>query len=118
MVELKQTHKELSAQNDPIGQLIDYTLRIKDGKLNKEDGGRINITSTTTYHGIILCDIHCEYFKKYMIDRYSLTQRSDGKSYYTIQCHDILFIEITNYENLLSIAQVRNKAFIEKLKGL
>ena len=118
LVELKQTHKELSAQNDPIGQLIDYTLRIKDGKLNKEDGGRINITSTTTYHGIILCDIHCEYFKKYMIDRYSLTQRSDGKSYYTIQCHDILFIEITNYENLLSIAQVRNKAFIEKLKGL
>lgn len=92
-------------------------LRIQDNKLNKEDGGRINITDTTSYHGVVLCDIHCDYFKKNMIRDHSLKKRSDGKSYFAPFLNDTLFIEVTNYENMLELARLRNKAFMDKLKG-
>ena len=44
IIELKQTHKQLSKNNDPVQQLKDYVIRIQNNKLNKEDGGRINTT--------------------------------------------------------------------------
>lgn len=117
IIELKQTHKQLAENNDPVQQLKNYVLRIQDNKLNKEDGGRINITDTTSYHGVVLCDIHCDYFKKNMIRDHSLKKRSDGKSYFAPFLNDTLFIEVTNYENMLELARLRNKAFMDKLKG-
>jgi hypothetical protein len=117
LVELKQTHKQLSHSNDPIQQLINYAIRIRNGKLDKHDGSRINISDNTQYYGIALCDIHNQYFKDEMIARHSLKKRSDGKSYFTLQINETFFIEVTNYENLLEIARIRNKAFMDKLKG-
>lgn len=115
LIELKQTHKPLSKDNDPVQQLIDYAIRIHSGKLDKEDGGRINITPSTQYYGIVLCDIHNSYFKIMELD-HSLRSRSDGRSYYTLQMQDKLFIEVTNYENFLEIAKLRNKVFLDKLR--
>lgn len=117
IVELKQTHKPLSKDNDPVQQLKDYVLRIQNNKLDKAGGGRINITDTTSYHGVVLCDIHGDFFKYEMIKNHSLKKRSDGKSYFAPFLNDTLFIEVTNYENLLEIAKLRNKAFMDKLKG-
>lgn len=117
LIELKQTHKPLSKDNDPVQQLKDYALRIQNNKLDKEGGGRINTTDTTSYHGVVLCDIHCDFFKNEMIRNHSLKKRSDGKSYFAPFLNDTLFIEVTNYENLLEVAKLRNKAFMDKLKG-
>jgi len=117
LVELKQTHKDLSQDNDPVQQLKDYVIRIRNGKLNGPDGERINVTETTGYQGIVLCDIHNDYFKNVMITNHSLKRRSDGKSYFAPLLNDTLFIEVTNYENILEIAKLRNKAFMDKLKG-
>lgn len=117
LIELKQTHKKLYDNNDPIQQLIDYAIRIKNKKLNKHDGGRINITPSTQYYGIVLCDVHHQYFCDTLIDRHSLKLRSDGKSYFTTVMNEKCFIEVMNYENFLDIARQRNKIFLEKLKG-
>ena len=117
IIELKQTHKQLSKNNDPVQQLKDYVIRIQNNKLNKEDGGRINTTPTTSYYGVVLCDIHCKFFMDEMIINHSLVRRSDGKSYFASLLHNRLFVEVTNYENLLEIARIRNKAFMDKLQG-
>ena len=117
IIELKQTHKQLSKNNDPVQQLKDYVIRIQNNKLNKEDGGRINTTPTTSYYGVVLCDIHCKFFMDEMIINHSLVRRSDGKSYFVSLLHNRLFVEVTNYENLLEIARIRNKAFMDKLQG-
>ena len=117
IIELKQTHKQLSKNNDPVQQLKYYVIRIQNNKLNKEDGGRINTTPTTSYYGVVLCDIHCKFFMDEMIINHSLVRRSDGKSYFASLLHNRLFVEVTNYENLLEIARIRNKAFMDKLQG-
>ena len=114
---MKQTHKPLSKNDDPVQQLKDYVIRIRNGKLNRHDGERINVTDTTSYQGVVLCDIHNDYFKNVMITDHSLKKRSDGKSYFAPFLNDTLFIEVTNYENLLEIAKLRNKSFMDKLKG-
>ena len=117
LIELKKTHLPLGKDNDPVDQVSNYVFRIKEGKIDKADGGVINITDSTSYNAVILCDIHNPYFRKIMVDKHSLKPRSDGKSYFGFLQNGKLFVEVTNYENLLSIASLRNKAFMDKLKG-
>jgi hypothetical protein len=50
-----------------------------------------------------------------MIRRYSLKQRADFKSYFTLLLDGQLFLEVMAYENLLEICKTRNKIFIDKL---
>lgn len=115
VVELKKTSLPLSENNDPISQLKNYVQRMINGKMTRYSGTRINITGSTQFFGLVLCDIHSGYFKEYMIGGHSLKKRPDGKSYHSVMLNDRLFVEVTNYENLLDIAHLRNKVFIEKL---
>ena len=117
IVELKQTAKPLSADNDPIGQIKHYVQRIINGKLDRDDGTRINATESTQYYGIVLCDIHNGYFKDFMISGHSLKKRPDGKSYHAVLLNERFFLEITDYDYLLDIAQSRNKIFIDILNN-
>ncbi|UZP66035.1 hypothetical protein N1030_10415 [Desulfovibrio mangrovi] len=115
IIELKKTSLELSETNDPIAQIKNYVQRMIHHKKTKHNGKRITITDSTQFYGIVLCDIYCEYFTDYMESGHSLKKRPDGKSYYGVFLKDKFFLEITNYENLLSIAHARNRVFIDKL---
>lgn len=115
IVELKRTGAPLSESNDPFAQIINYVQRIKNGKLSQHDGKRLNITESTQFFGLVLCDVHGEYFRDYMIEKYDLQKRPDSKSYHTVKLNGSFFLEVMNYENLLSIAHARNKVFIDKL---
>lgn len=115
LIELKKTHLPLSRDNDPIEQIRDYVHRIREGKIDTRDGERIHISESTMFHGIVVCDIENEYFKTRMIENYGLKKRPDGKSYFCTLLDGSLFLEVTNYEFFIDLAQIRNKAFIEKL---
>ncbi len=115
IVELKKTSLPLSENNDPITQIRSYVQRMMNGKLSKHNGTRINITDTTQFYGLVLCDVHSDYFKNYMIAGHSLKKRPDSKSYHAVLLNERFFLEVTNYENLLGIAHARNKVFIDKL---
>jgi hypothetical protein len=115
IVELKRTSEPLSEDNDPIRQIVQYTERIMDGKLTQHDGKRINSSENTQYFGLVLCDVHNNYFTNTMVRRHSLKKRPDSKSYHAVLLENRLFLEVMNYENLLQIAHARNRVFIDKL---
>lgn len=115
IIELKKTSLELSESNDPIAQIKNYVQRMIHHQKTKHNGKRIKITESTQFYGLVLCDTYCDYFKDYMISGHSLKKRPDGKSFYSVLLNDKFFLEITNYENLLSIAHSRNRVFIDKL---
>ena len=115
IVELKRTHDKLSRTNDPIDQIMGYVMRIQDGKIDRADGKRVFTTKNTQFYGVVLCDTEDEHFKEDMIRRYSLKQRADFKSYFTLLLDGQLFLEVMAYENLLEICKTRNKIFIDKL---
>ncbi len=115
IVELKRTHEPLSVNNDPILQLKDYVHRIREGRINRHNGKRINITSNTCFYGFVICDIYDSYFKSRMIEDHSLIKKPDEKSFHTVLLNGRLFVEVTNYENILEVAKVRNQIFIKKL---
>ena len=85
-------------------------------KMNRHNGVRLNITETTQFFGIVICDIHNDYFQEFMISGHSLKKRPDSKSYHAVLLNERFFLEITNYENLLNIARSRNRVFFDKLK--
>jgi hypothetical protein len=116
IVELKKTSLPLSESNDPIAQIKNYVQRMMNGKFAKYNGTRINISNSTQFFGLVLCDVHSEYFLDFMVNGHSLKKRPDAKSYHAVMLNDRLFLEVTNYENLLDIAHARNRVFIEKLK--
>lgn len=115
IVELKKTSLPLSENNDPIAQIKNYVQRMINGKMVKYNGTRINVTSSTQFFGLVLCDVHSDYFNDFMVNGHSLKKRPDSKSYHAVMLNDRLFLEVTNYENLLDIAHARNRIFIEKL---
>ncbi|QJT09504.1 ATP-binding protein [Oceanidesulfovibrio marinus] len=115
IIELKRTSEPLSEENDPVRQLVQYVERIMDGKLTHSDGKRINVSDNTQYFGLVLCDVHNNYFKNTMIRRHSLKKRPDSRSYHAVFLESRLFLEVMNYENLLEMAHARNRVFINKL---
>ncbi|BDQ38768.1 hypothetical protein SYK_31280 [Pseudodesulfovibrio nedwellii] len=115
IVELKRTSDPLSEDNDPVRQIVQYAERIMDGKLLHHDGKRINVSDNTQYFGLVLCDVHNNYFRNTMVRRHSLKERPDSRSYHSVLLQNRLFLEVMNYENLLEIARARNKVFIDKL---
>jgi hypothetical protein len=116
IIELKKTCKALAENNDPVVQIKNYVLRMMNGKLKKHNNTRINVTDSTQYYGLVLCDIHNKYFTNTMIKSHSLKKRPDGKSFHTVLLNDSFFLEVMNYENLLDISRARNRVFIEKLR--
>lgn len=117
IVELKKASRPLSETNDPVAQIKNYVQRMMNGKFTKFNGTRINISNSTQFFGLVLCDVHSEYFLDFMVDGHSLKKRPDAKSYHTVMLNDRFFLEVTSYESLLDIAHARNRVFIEKLRG-
>ena len=116
IIELKKTNLPLSERNDPIAQIKNYVQRMINRKMNRHNGVRLNITETTQFFGIVICDIHNDYFQEFMISGHSLKKRPDSKSYHAVLLNERFFLEITYYENLLNIARSRNRVFFDKLK--
>lgn len=116
IMELKRTSEPLSDSNDPVDQIIKYAERMMDGKIKNHDGKRLNVTDNTQYYGLVLCDVHNNFFKNTMLRRHSLIKRPDSKSYHTVQLQNKFFLDVMNYESLLEIAHARNKVFIDKLE--
>lgn len=117
IIELKKNDAELSQENDPVRQIIDYTLRIKRGEIKDHKDRDINLLPNTCFQGLVLCNTNDSYFKNTMIDIHSLNLRPDGLSYYGIALKNKLFIEVIDYQNLFEIARRRNKIFFKKLHG-
>lgn len=117
IIELKKNDAELSQENDPVRQIIDYSLRIKKGEVKDHKGCDINLLPSTCFQGLVLCNTNNSYFKNTMVDIHSLNLRPDGLSYYGIALKNKLFIEVIDYQNLLEIARIRNKIFFKKLHG-
>lgn len=115
IIELKKTNLPLSERNDPIAQIKNYVQRMIKRKASRHNGTRLNITDSTQFFGLVLCDVHNDYFQDYMISGHSLKKRPDSKSYHAVLLNERFFLEITNYENLLDIARARNRVFFDKL---
>jgi len=115
IIELKKTSLPLSEDNDPVSQIKLYVQRMINGQLTRQNGRRLNIAETTQFFGLVICDIQNAYFKDFMLSGHSLKKRPDSKSYHAVLLNDRLFLELTDYDNLLAIAHSRNKVFIDKL---
>lgn len=100
-------------KKNPINQVYDYILSIKDKKQKTKDGRPITIRDNTPFFGYIICDINDKIEK--MAGLSNLTKTPDGEGYFGNINALNAYIEIISYNKLLQDAVKRNKILFQKL---
>lgn len=102
--------------NNPIDQVYDYILAIKQSKVLDKDGRPINLSPNTPFYCYIICDLTPKLDVIAIKNNYKRTP--DGMGYFYFHDSYNAYIEIITYDKLLSDAMNRNRVLFDKLKIL
>ena len=103
-----------SAKEDPIEQIIRYTIDIKEGKYTTPEGRDIYVDENTPFYGYVVCDFTNK-VKDWLYKIKNFTPMSDGLGYYQWNSNNRLYIQVLAWDKILGDAEQRNKIFFSKL---
>lgn len=109
--ELKRPQR--SDSNDPVQQIIDYAIKIRDGRYTDLKGRPINVNTNTPIYGYVVCDLTDD-MRKICLN-HSLTASPDNKGYYGYHKGHEIYFEILSFDKLIGDSYKRNKVFFNKL---
>lgn len=114
IVEFKRPMRDdMSADNDPISQCIDYVKKIRRGNAKTKLGRPLNISETTPAYCYIICDL-----TKSMRDicqNHDLKDTYDRLGYFGYHSGFSIYFEVISFDQLLNSASERNASFFDKL---
>lgn len=114
IVEFKRPMRDdMSADNDPISQCIDYVKKIRQGNAKTKLGRPLNISETTPAYCYIICDL-----TKSMRDicqNHDLKDTYDRLGYFGYHSGFSIYFEVISFDQLLNSASERNASFFDKL---
>ena len=114
IVEFKRPMRDdMSANNDPINQCIDYVKNIRQGNAVTKLGRPRDISETTPVYCYIICDL-----TKSMRDicqNHDLKDTYDRLGYFGYHSGFRIYFEVISFDQLLNSASERNASFFDKL---
>lgn len=114
IVEFKRPMRDdMSANNDPINQCIDYVKNIRQGNAVTKSGRPLDISETTPAYCYIICDL-----TKSMRDicqNHDLKDTYDRLGYFGYHSGFRIYFEVISFDQLLNSASERNASFFDKL---
>lgn len=109
IIEFKRP-QENSKNNEPIDQIKDYIIEIKDKKIKDLN---LRTDDKTKYYGYALCDDTKNLINH--IKKEDMTEAPEGRSYYKYYSTLKAYIELSTYDKIISNAKKRHKIFFHKL---
>ncbi len=112
--ELKRPMRDdFNMEDNPITQLLDYAIKIKEDKANDCRHRPIHVTNTTQFYLYAVCDITPTLEK--VLDKMSFTRTPDnlGAYFYNRELH--AYIEVLSYDKIWNDSEKRNKVLFDKL---
>lgn len=100
--------------DDPIRQVKEYLLKIRDGNAETKDGRPLRALKDLPGFCFVICDLTPEYQKE-CIYIHNMTLSSDQSFLYSHERNTNAYYEVIPYETLLQRAKERNRAFFDKL---
>ena len=116
IIEIKRPMRDDARQGedkDPIEQVLGYLRRIRDDKVTTSKGRPIGNASTIPGYCYVLCDLTSTV--KARCEMHDLLPTSDGLGYFGYKKSFQAFIEVISFDQLVSSAKERNRAFFDKL---
>ena len=114
IVEFKRPMRDdMSADNDPINQCIDYVKNIRQGHAVTKSGRPLDISEATPAYCYIICDL-----TKSMRDicqNHDLKDTYDRLGYFGYHSGFRIYFEVISFDQLLNSASERNASFFDKL---
>ena len=99
-----------------MDQMLEYVSEIRAGNAETHEGRPILVDENTRFYLYAICDIDKSLRK--IIQRDDYKQLPDKLGYYKYHNGYNAYIEIIPFDKLVNDARVRNRIFIETLKGL
>lgn len=117
IIELKRPMRnDNSKSRNPMDQMLEYVSEIRVGNAETHEGRPILVDENTRFYLYAICDIDKSLRK--IIQRDDYKQLPDKLGYYKYHNGYNAYIEIIPFDKLVNDARVRNRIFIETLKGL
>ena len=110
--EFKKPQRE-SYDKNPLKQLEEYISKIRAGGYQGPKGREILADMSTPAYGFLVCDINSP-IRAYCKE-YSLTESSDGRSFYGFHVGHNIYYEVVSFDKLVIDSELRNKIFFHKL---
>ncbi len=106
------THR--SSTHDPIEQIIDYVVDLRNGKFKTPNGRPIRISDNTPSYGYIVCDLS-EKIREWLGQKKSYTPMPDGQGWFKWESGSNLYVEFLSWDKIFNDARIRNHIFFDKL---
>jgi hypothetical protein len=103
-----------SAKEDPIEQIVRYTIDLKEHKYITLEGRNIHINDDTPVYGYVICDFTGK-VKDWLFKVKNFTPMPDDLGYFGWFPNNRLYIEVLAWDKILKDAEQRNKIFFKKL---
>ncbi len=114
IVEFKRPMRDdMSADNDPISQCIDYVKKIRQGNAKTKSGRPLDISETTPAYCYIICDLTRS--MRDICQNHDLKDTYDRLGYFGYHSGFSIYFEVISFDQLLNSASERNASFFDKL---
>lgn len=114
LLEFKRPGRDdYTAGDNPIEQLLEYVLDIRDGKCTDSKGSVVEFPETTPFYCYCIADITSTLRR--IIKKKNMIQMPDGQGYYFYQDNIRTYIEVLSFTKIINDAEKRNKILFEKL---
>jgi hypothetical protein len=103
-----------SSNEDPIAQIVRYTIRLRDKKFKTPVGRPMEVNENTPFYGYVVCEITPK-IENWLEREKSFTPMPDGKGWFSYLSGPRIYIEVLSWDKVLTDAILRNKIFFHKL---
>jgi hypothetical protein len=111
---LRDDFTDISAKDDPIRQIIRYTIKLKEGNCITPQGRPIRVNNNTNIYGFVICDFNNK-VENWLVKDNNFIPMPDKQGYYYWHGGNNLYIEVLSWDKVVKDAEMRNKIFFKKL---
>lgn len=112
--ELKRPMRDdYNMENNPITQLIDYAMRIKNGEVKDSKHRKISTSDKTQFYLYALCDITPSLER--VLNSHSFTRTADKLGAYMYNNSIHAYIEVLSFDKVRNDSEKRNKVLFDRL---
>lgn len=104
---------DYKSDDHPVQQVLQYIQKIREGKATTKDGRLIRIPSSTPFYCYIVCDLTPNLQNQAIYS--GLRSTPDNMGFFGYNDTIGAYIEVIDFQKLLSDAKKRNKVLFEKL---
>ena len=103
-----------SSSEDPIQQIVECAIQVRDGKIKTPQGRKILVAKNTPFYGYVVCDLTPK-IERWLEIYKNFKPMPDNLGWFDWHSSINLYLEVLSWDKVLRDAKMRNQIFFHKL---